>query len=572
MKFKKVVALLLTVAVMLTAMSMMCFSTSAVEVQSQINIPEGVSTYELNGVTYTVIRTAEEMNAAAAANTEGGMNYILADDIDYTGKSVHRIALYNGSFNGNGHSITGADLVMTEQSDHGFGLFASTIAGLNNGTLTITNLTVGAANKPVTVKTTVDSWATNGTCRLGTLFGYIQGTVTLENVTVYANVTGSPNYRTGGMIGEARGTMVMKNCVFNGKVTVDAANNNNCPVGGLIGHCYNMSSAIIENCASYGEISYANGFAGGLIGGFTNTLTMTNCINYATVTGMKCAGLIADAGERVSGKVTMSGCVNAGSVTGTTYAAGLIGTVSKHTNELYNNTLLTNCANIGSVTCDTKAADLVATVYDGSKLAIVNCGAFGTVGAFEIYEIAKEANDTTAVPTTTAKTAAEALTFMQTNCGFAMFGLEDGKVVAKTVPAEAKFLQYKMDAETNKMDIRVIGVINTADLAKYANVGFNVSVYQAGENGADSVLLKTFEPQTTTTVYSSVRANEGNTITEYSAADLGATYLYTLELRSIPMTGSYVFKITAFATESDANSTVTTDAGITVTVVNGEIQ
>jgi len=570
MKTKKIVALLLTMAVMLSSLSMMCIGVSAVEVQTQVNIPDGVPTYELNGVTYTVIRTAAEMNEVAAANPDGGVNYILADDIDYTGMSFNRIALFNGSFNGNGHSITGLNVANKEQNDHGFGIFASTIAGMNNGTITITNLTVGAIGNPVAVTTEVDAWKTNGSCRLGTLFGYIQGTVTLENVTVYANVTGKADFRTGGMIGEARGTLVMKNCVFNGKVIVDAAGNANCPVGGLIGHCYNMSSAIVENCASYGEISYANGYAGGLIGGFTNTIAISNCVNYATVTGTRSAGLIADVGEKVSGKVTMTNCLNAGTVVGTKYAAGLLGYASKHANELYNDTLLVNCANIGSVTGDSMVGALVAMVHDDSKVTITNCGDFGTVDAFKIYDYVKAAGDVEATLTTTAKTAAEALTFVQENCSFAMFGLEDGKLVVKTVPAEAKFLQYKKDAEANKMDIRVIGVLNTTDLEKYANVGFNVSVYDA--NGDTPVLLKKFDPQTTTTVYTSVRANEGNTISDYSAADLGAAYLFTLELRNIPMSGSYVLEITAFATENDQNNTIVSDSGITVAVIDGIIQ
>lgn len=565
MKLKKIVALLLTLAVMLASMSMMCFSTSAVEVQTQINIPEGVSTYELNGVAYTVIRTAEEMNAAAAANVGGGVNYILANDLVYSDELPFTpISLKNGSFNGNGHSITGVKLVMTATDDYGIGMF--TTSRSTGCTFAIYNLTVGAPENPVSVSTAIDAWKENGVCRIGALVGYLNATAVMENVTVYANVNAGANFRTGGLIAEARSKLTMKNCTFIGNVTAaaGAAANENICVGGLIGSTWSLN-ATIENCASYGAISYEGGYAAGLIGQMSNTLVLKNCANYATVSGGKSGGLIADSGLKVTGKVTMSNCFNAGVVHGTTYAAGLIGGCSKTSGYP---TEVTNSANIGVVTSDALAADLIARIDAPALLTMTNCGSFGVADAFAIS--GKAADD--ANVTTTSVTAAEALAFMQTNCGFAMFGIEDSMIDVKTVPAEAKFLQYKKDAATNKMDIRVIGVINTADLAKYANVGFNVSVYQAGENGADPVLLKTFEPQTTTTVYSSVRANEGNTITEYSAADLGATYLYTLELRSIPMTGSYVFKITAFATESDANSTVTTDAGITVTVVNGEIQ
>ena len=245
----------------------------------------------------------------------------------------------------------------------------------------------------------------------------------------------------------------------------------------------------------------------------------------------------------------------------------MIGTISKHTNEQYNNTTLTNCANIGTISSNSVAAELVATVYDASKLTVTNCGAFATVSDFKTYEIVKAATDTAYTPVTTQKTADEALTFMQTNCGYAMFGIEDNQIVVKDVPAEAKFLQYKKDAEANKMDIRVLGVIHATDLENYANVGFNVSIYDA--NGDEPVLLKALDPQTTTTVYKSVNANELGTLKSYRAADLGATYLYALELQGIPMTGSYVFEITAFATEGE---TIICDSVVTVTVENGNIR
>ena len=152
---------------------------------------------------------------------------------------------------------------------------------------------------------------------------------------------------------------------------------------------------------------------------------------------------------------------------------------------------------------------------------------------------------------------------MQTYCGYAMFGVESDRIVVKEVPAEAKFLQYKKDTQAKTMDIRVIGVLNTAELARYANVGFEVSLYQKGKTEP----IWVFEPQTTTQVYRSVNANEGGTIKQYSAAELGAAYLYALELQGIPLTGSYRFDITAFATEGDKTIR---DSAVTVKVVDGE--
>ena len=258
----------------------------------------------------------------------------------------------------------------------------------------------------------------------------------------------------------------------------------------------------------------------------------------------------------------MEKCFNAGAVTGTTYAGGLMGIISKHANVLYNDTSFTDCANIGTVTGGT-AADLVAMIYDGSKLTVTNCGAFAAAGAFKLYNVTKAAGEASYTPVLTDQSAAEALTFMQTNCKFAMFGVEDNKIVVKTVPAEAKFLQYRKDTVANKMDIRVIGVINAGDLAAYENVGFNVSITPEGK---EKISL---DPQTTTVVYQTVNANEGGTITTFSANALGATYLYALELQNIPMEGRFTFEITAFAT---AGGSPINDSVVTVTIDDGTIQ
>ncbi|MBQ8212600.1 MAG: hypothetical protein IJZ80_01220 [Clostridia bacterium] len=561
MKTKKIVSLLLSMAVMLTSLSLLCIGASAVEVQNQIDIPDcenesekefGAYTYELDGVEYIVIRSAAEMNAVAAANKDGGNNYILDADLDYSGKTFERIALHNGSFNGNGHSITGVTLTLNSgnQSKHGIGMFATTIKEDNSGatgsTLKILNLTVGAKDNEVVLR--VDNTYApygGGEDRIGTLLGYFQGTATIiENVTVYSNVSAPDNFRAGGLIGEARGTLVtINNCMFNGAVTVGTTvGTGKAAAGGFIGHSWSMSKVNISNSCVYGSIVCVGGGAGGLHGEPRQTTNIKNCANYAAVTGATSGGIVGDAGVEQKCDLTMENCFNAGSITGSTYAGGLAGALAYSTTYYAK---LSNCANIGTVNNTT--SDLYGKVTDTTALTVTECNAYGT---FE--------NDTD---------AAAALTFMQTNCSYAMFGIEDNKIVVKTVPAEAKFLQYKKDANANTMDVRVLGVINASDLSKYANVGFNVSVYEDGNDTPIAVL----DPQTTTVVYKSVNANEGGTIKSYTAEALGATYLYALELQGIPMSGSYVFKITAFATEAEGGATVS-DSVVTVTVVDGKIQ
>lgn len=553
MKTKKFGALFLCLAVILVSVSSLCIGVSAETVQAQIDIPEG-ETYELNGVTYTVIRSAAEMNAAAAANASGGVHYILANDLVYSAETPFtRISLKNGSMNGNGYSIKGVTLAVTEKDDYGMGLF--TTSKSQGCTLKISNLTVGAPDDPVVVASEYPSWG--ATARIGTLLGFINGTATIENVTVFADVSADSDYRAGGLIGEARGTLTMKNCVFNGSVSVSGTGGANFSVAGLIGNSWSLN-VTMENCSAYGTVSFGSGYVAGLIGQMSNTAVLKNCANYASVSGGMAGGLIGDSGLKVTGKVTMIGCFNAGTVAGTSYAAGLIGGCSKRTDYP---TVLTDCANIGTVSSDANAADLIARIDAPAALTLSECGAFGTPGAFTTGN--KAAADSAI--SSSAISSADALIRMQTKYDYAMFGLEENRIEVKTVPAETKFLQYRKNTETNKMDLRLIGVLNTNDLAKYANVGFLVSVYQEGI----AEPLAVCEPQTTTTVYQSIKANEDGTIREYSAAELGATYLYALELHNIPMSGTYLFKVTAFATEGD---TAISDSVVSITVADGQIQ
>ncbi|MBQ8213464.1 MAG: hypothetical protein IJZ80_05580, partial [Clostridia bacterium] len=552
MKTKKIIALLLCIAIMLATLPLLCFGTSAVEVQTQTDLSEqsdGASV-TVDGVNYTVIKTVAYLNSLGTLNG----NYILGADLNYGSNTAFQTIKLTGIFNGNGHAITVADTLALQSHDvWGMGMFAPA-HGDNAGELTILNLTVGSKDYPIKVTDGGQKWETNGVHRLGTLIAFTgkNSTTTVENVTVYGQVRAGSDFRVGGIIGEARGTLTMRNCVFNGTLAVNGTTSSHTKhsVAGLVANTWNCNLTV-ENCATYGTFTYevGGGCAGGLAGQLdhnTEPSVFKNCANYATVIGGVCGGLVGASGNYsdINAPITMENCFNAGEVTGTivagtTVAGGLIGTTSAS-----QNTTLTQCANIGSV--NNGAGTWIAT--PGKAATITNCKVLGSFNNRD--------------------DAAEALEWMQTNCSFAMFGVEKNRIVVKDVPAEAKYLQYKKDSTANTMDIRVLGAVNASDLSKYANVGFNVSVYDA--NGAAPVLLKKIDPQITTTVYESVKANESGTITTYSAKDLGAAYLYALELQGIPMSGSYVFKITAFATEAKDDTTIS-DFEVAVKVVEGDI-
>ena len=197
MKNKKIIALLLCIAIMLAALPLLCVSTSAVEVQAQTDLSayKDGDVVTINGVSYTVIKTVTYLNDSGGLNATLNGNYILGADLNYgTGTAFNQIKL-TGKFNGNGHTITVADtLALAAQNTFGMGMFTPA-HGDNAGELTITDLTVGSKDAPIKVTNGGQSWATNGVHRLGTLIAYTgkNGTTTVENVTVYGEVTSGSN-------------------------------------------------------------------------------------------------------------------------------------------------------------------------------------------------------------------------------------------------------------------------------------------------------------------------------------------------------------------------------------------
>ncbi|MBE6633819.1 MAG: hypothetical protein E7620_05700, partial [Ruminococcaceae bacterium] len=334
---------------------------SVVDPTEHVVIGDGVNTIELNGVTYVVIRSVEQMNAAnqqVLNNPSLAYNYILANDLDYTGKTFQRIKLSPSTFNGNGYKIYGFSLSEGTTGD-GDGL-AVFIAGSGEAINTVINLTVGMPDQLITVT----SERVGGT--VGVIFPYVSANFKLENVHVYANIT-TTNSNVGGLIGYIRGTLTMTNCSFYGTV-IDTAGR---PNGGLVG-VIDCASQLID-CANYGNVTGATN-AGGIAGSVLNAGEdfITNCVNYGTITGVTTGGLFG--GVNISASVTVDKCLNVGNVIGnSTNTAGLIGWFGGS-----GALLLKNCANVGCVAGTKYAAGLICHA-EGSDWSFENCGSFGTL-------------------------------------------------------------------------------------------------------------------------------------------------------------------------------------------------
>ena len=197
--------------------------------------------------------------------------------------------------------------------DHSQGHIGA-VAGSLEGTSTIEN---------VTVKGDIKVYATqnaNGASRVAVIAGgNSYGNVTMENVHVIAN-DGSyliANNNTGALAGQLQGKAVCKNCSSNIDVTV-----NKFFAGGLIGLA--AGDQLFENCHTTGDIAVVagrsgkahdhyrvGGIAGGWADGAKNVCTLVNCSYTGKLTGVNSDGSVAEAFDYlgyVGRGYTLNGC------------------------------------------------------------------------------------------------------------------------------------------------------------------------------------------------------------------------------------------------------------------------
>ena len=177
---------------------------------------------------------------------------------------------YTGTFDGQGHSISG--LYYNGDGDYA-GLFGF----------------VGIGGRVQNVKVT-DSYISNseGTGRTGGVCGHNNGTIT--NCCNTGAVTGS--HRVGGVCGGNGG--MISNCYNAGAVTGSGTNTY---VGGVCGYNY---GGRITNCCNTGAVT-GNGNVGGVCGK-NDDGRITNCCNTGTVTGSGSVGGVC--GYNYDGRIT----------------------------------------------------------------------------------------------------------------------------------------------------------------------------------------------------------------------------------------------------------------------------
>ena len=305
--------------------------------------------------------TAEGIDQNTSANAK------LMNDIDLTsvcseeegvswtpiGNSYNNA--YTGTFNGDGHTISG--LYINRSADYQ-GLFGYLSTDSDN-TGTVQNLSVSgsvkgndyvggiAGQNNGNVINCAFSGSVSGNSSVGGVVGYNSSSGTVKNCYNTGAVSGSGNY-VGGVVGYNGGTV--ENCYNTG-----AVNSSSNQVGGVVG--YNDLGASVDNCYNTGAVNSSGNRVGGVVG--YNVSTVKNCYNTGAVSGNRYVGGVV--GDNDGGRV--ENCYNTGEVSGLDSGSGnsVGGVVGWN-----DNGTVTNCYNTGKVTGSSDYSYIGGVVGDNS--------------------------------------------------------------------------------------------------------------------------------------------------------------------------------------------------------------
>lgn len=309
------------------------------------------------------VASADDLKAFAASVNTGdnydGVVVKLENDVDLTGvawtpignqprKNGDPSKYFRGTFDGQGHTVSGLDLSAAED-DYCVGLFAAT------ANATIENVTVKG-----TFSNTVDTAAAIIGCDLS---GENEQTV-VRNCFVDATVNGA---NVAGVVGRAYGSaLLIENCEVRGTIT--GTNK----VGGICSINGSNSKLEIVNSTNYATVGGGQDGVAGILGYANNYITLKNCTNEGTVgtaSDRYVAGILAY--QQGDNEVVVEDCTNNGEVSGQN-VGGIYGMSGQ-----YHPVTVQNCVNNGAINGVVDAGGIAASITG----EITACSNTGTVSS-----------------------------------------------------------------------------------------------------------------------------------------------------------------------------------------------
>ena len=318
------------------------------------------------GNPYKIATADDLLEFAKLVNNKGETtaNAILTADIDLNNRPWYPIGSesrpYSGTFNGDGHTISGLNINNSTADDQGlFGYVSGTVQNLTvDGTVSGSGNYVGGVvgyNSSGTVTNCAFSGSVSGNNYVGGVVGLNRGSVI--NCTNTGSVKGSGIY-VGGVVGWNSSDANVTNCYNTGAVSGPDSGSGN-SVGGVVG----CNSGIVTNCYNTGSVTSSGSPVGGVVG--DNGGSVENSYNTGAVSGGEDVGGVVGQNSDSS---AVENCYNTGSVKGDWYVGGVVGD---------NSGPVKNCYNTGTVTGpDSVSGSYVGGVVgwnDSSSGSVTNC-------------------------------------------------------------------------------------------------------------------------------------------------------------------------------------------------------
>ncbi|MBP5382391.1 MAG: hypothetical protein J6Y45_03470 [Bacteroidales bacterium] len=303
---------------------------------------KGLDAGPLTGFTKTVIITtmAELFNWNASRSTADIEDVKIGADIDMEGEPwVPKD--FTGTFDGQGHKLFNLNVNRTSNA-----CFFNTVKG------TVKDVTFGTStDSSFIIQNNPDD--DGSAWRYAGLITRLSEGAVLEKVTSYVPVSvaseSKSKTRVGGLVAIVAGDATIKNCVNNGKVTIEAT----APAAaGAVGGVVGWTDAVLtaQNVTNNGDITVFNASTS-YIGGILSTDgiggTFSNCSNTGHINvpvggnrAMCIGGILGDASNS-----TVDGCSNSGSIIsicdGELKVGGIVG-------RAYIGCSISNCSNAAS--------------------------------------------------------------------------------------------------------------------------------------------------------------------------------------------------------------------------------
>ena len=317
-------------------------------------------------------------------NGEGDAFYVMTTDFEVTSESIEPIGkdantAFTGSFDGQGHKITGYKQRLTADDGNYGGLFGYTNnATIKNITMESVNINntgskayvggiVGYMKNGTIENVKVTSGSVSSGMTAGGIIGGLENGATFRSFENEATVSGSSC--AGGILGYTPSSVTLSRMKNSGNINGRTA-------GGVLGTGYNTYTKI-ENSRNSGTIT-GTSYAGGICG---ERAAITDCENTGSIKGDRIAGILSYSGA-ASGTVAKSS--NKGTVSGTGEVAGIC--IGGSSSECYNTAAVTstggmaygigpsatNCYNTGKITSTSTAMGIGMGATTSYNIGVVN--------------------------------------------------------------------------------------------------------------------------------------------------------------------------------------------------------